>query len=84
MLSLADSIKSTLEYSITSISSTFSAQKATRSRKLSIKKPYSVFSRRKTAPLYVGRAQSGAVQFTDWRTYSFIYIFVGIKCKGTG
>lgn len=38
MLSLADSIKSTLEHSITSISSTFSAQKATRSRKLSVEK----------------------------------------------
>lgn len=38
MLSLADSIKRTLEHSITSISSTFSAQKATRSRKLSVEK----------------------------------------------
>lgn len=38
MLSLADSIKSTLEHSITSISSTFSAQNATRSRKLSVEK----------------------------------------------
>ena len=38
MFSLADSIKSTLEHSITSVSSTFSDKKDTRSRKLSVEK----------------------------------------------
>lgn len=38
MFSLADSIKSTLEHSITSISSTFSDEKDFRSRKLSVEK----------------------------------------------
>ena len=38
MFSLADSIKSTLEQSITSVSATFSDKKDTRSRKLSVEK----------------------------------------------